>query len=330
MSIDNQLEPRSFASSLKRFTVNVLKEQTIILVFIVIIIGMGLSTPVFLSQRNLLNIFLQTSMVGIIACGMTFIILTAEIDLSVGSVAALAGIISAKLQVFYQWNTFTAVAVALVAAFAIGLLMGTIVAKLGVHSFVVTLGMLTIARGFALILAEGHPISGLTESFKYLGQGKISIFSFPSIVFVLIVIISWFFLSQTKFGRGIYAIGGNKEASRLSGIPVDRYKIIIFGLGSLMAGVAGIILAGRVNSGQPIAGESFNLDAIASVIVGGTSLYGGRGGIGKTFVGVLMLGILRNGLNLMGVSPYWQKVFIGTLIVVAVVVDRIQHRKEIQ
>lgn len=325
---NNQITTDNFWASTKKFLLNILKEQTIIIVFFFIIIGMGLSTPVFLSSRNLLNIFLQTSMVGIIACGMTFIILMAEIDLSVGSVAALAGIIAAKMQVHNGWPTSLSVVLALIVCFAAGILMGVIVAKLGVHSFVVTLGMLTIARGFALILSDGHPISGLSDSFKYLGQGKVGFLSFPAILFVIVVIISWFFVSQTKFGRGIYAIGGNKEASRLSGIPVDRYKIIIFGVCSLMAGMAGIILAGRVNSGQPTAGESFNLDAIASVIIGGTSLYGGRGGIGKTFIGALMLGIIRNGLNLIGVTPYWQKVFIGALIIAAVVIDRIQHRKE--
>ena len=144
-----------------------------------------------------------------------------------------------------------------------------------------------------------------------------------------IALISWFFLSQTKFGRGIYSIGGNKEASRLSGIPVDMFKIITFGLCSAMAGISGIVLTGRVASGQPIAAETHNLDTIASVIIGGTSLYGGRGGIGKTIIGTLILGILRNGLNLIGVTPYWQRVFIGTLIIVAVVIDRVQHRKEI-
>jgi len=328
MADNNNIEKQGAGQILKKFLLTILKEQTIIIVFIFIIIGMGLSTPVFLSRRNLLNIFLQTSMVGIIACGMTFIILMAEIDLSVGSVAALAGIITAKLQVHYGWGTLPSVIVALIVCFIVGAAMGSIVSKLGVHSFVVTLGMLTIARGFALIVSDGHPISGLTDSFKYLGQGKIGILSFPAIVFIAIVIISGFFLTQTKFGRGVYSIGGNREASRLSGIPVDTYKIIIFGVCSLMAGIAGIILAGRVNSGQPTAGETFNLDAIASVIIGGTSLYGGRGGIGKTFVGALILGILRNGLNLIGVTPYWQKVFIGALIIIAVIVDRIQHRKE--
>ena len=326
---DGNTEERSIARAIGSFFVTILKEQTILIVFTLIIIGMGISSPVFLTKRNLLNIFLQSSMIGITACGMTFVILMAEIDLSVGSMAAFAGVVAAKFQVMHGWGTFPAIAATIVFCFGMGIVMGVVVAKLGVHSFVVTLGMLTIARGFALIISEGHPISGLTESFKYIGQGRIGIIPFPAVVFLVIVLISWFVLSQTKFGRGMYSIGGNKEASRLSGIPVDVYKIIIFGVCSAMAGVSGVILAGRVNSGQPIAGESHNLDAIASVIIGGTSLFGGRGGVGKTLVGTLILGILRNGLNLIGVTPYWQRVFIGALIIVTVVIDRVQHRKEV-
>lgn len=267
-------------------------------------------------------------MIGITACGMTFVILMAEIDLSVGSVSAFAGVVAAKFQVMNGWGTFPAITLTIIFCFCMGIVMGIIVSKLGVHSFVITLGMLTIARGFALIISEGHPISGLTDSFKYIGQGRIGIIPFPAILFLTIALISWFFLSQTKFGRGIYSIGGNKEASRLSGIPVDLFKIITFGVCSAMAGVSGIVLAGRVNSGQPIAAETHNLDAIASVIIGGTSLFGGRGGIGKTIIGTLILGILRNGLNLIGVTPYWQRVFIGALIIMTVVIDRVQHRKE--
>jgi ribose/xylose/arabinose/galactoside ABC-type transport system permease subunit len=328
MQMMHNLEKKNISQVIGNFFLTIFKEQTILIVFGFIIIGMGISSPVFLTRRNLLNIFLQSSMIGITACGMTFVILMAEIDLSVGSVAAFAGVLAAKFQVMHGWTTIPAIALTIVVCFGIGIVMGIVVAKLGVHSFVVTLGMLTIARGFALIISEGHPISGLTDSFKYLGQGKIGIFPFPAVLFLIIVVICWFILSQTKFGRGIYSIGGNKEASRLSGIPVDLYKIIIFGVCSAMAGLSGTILAGRVNSGQPIAGESHNLDAIASVIIGGTSLFGGRGGVGKTLIGTLILGILRNGLNLIGVTPYWQRVFIGALIIVTVVIDRVQHRKE--
>ncbi len=311
-----------------QFLKQIAKEQTLILVFVVIIIVMGILTPAFLSTRNLLNVLLQSSMIGICAAGMTMLILMADIDLSVGSVAAFAGVLAAFLQVQSGWNTFSSISLALIISFGLGIVVGIVCAKLGVHSFVATLGLLSIARGFALIITKGHPISGLSPSFNFLGQGTIWIIPFPTIIMFIIVIVTWFFLSQTKSGRAVYAIGGNKEAARLSGINVDRIRIILFGVCSLLAGLAGIILAGRVNSGQPTASQDFNLDVIASVIIGGTSLYGGRGGVWKTVLGALIFGILRNGLNLVGVTPYWQKVFIGFLIVVTVVVDRIQHKNE--
>jgi ribose transport system permease protein len=313
---------------LKDFLMRILKEQTLIVVFVFIIIAMGASTPVFLTTRNLLNILLQTSMTAISAAGMTMIILMADIDLSVGSIAALAGVIGAKLQVVYGWHTLPAVVLPLAVSFVLGLASGLVVAKLSVHSFVVTLGMLSIARGFCLILTDGQPVSGLSASFNYLGQGIIGFVPLPAIVMLGVILIIGFVLSQTKFGRGIYAIGGNKEAARLSGIPVDRIRILVFGLCATLSGMAGIILAGRVTSGQPVAWQGAELDVIASVIIGGTSLYGGRGGVGKTLIGALILGILRNGFNLIGVTPYWQRVFIGFLIVLTVVLDRLQHRNE--
>jgi len=310
------------------FAKRLLREQTLIIIFVFIIAGMAISTPVFLTPRNLLNILLQTSMVGVTAAGMTMVILMADIDLSVGSVAAFAGVLAAKLQVMMGWGSFGAVALPIVICFGIGIAAGTVVAKLGVHSFVATLGVLSIARGFALILSEGHPITGLRPSFGFLGQGVIGPVPFPSIIMLVITLIAWFVLSQTRAGRAIYAIGGNKEAARLSGMPVDRIRILVFGTCAALAGLSGIILAARVNSGVPVASEGAELDVIASVIIGGTSLYGGRGGVWKTLVGTLILGILRNGLNLLNVTPYWQKVFIGFLIVFTVVLDRIQHRDE--
>ncbi|MGC8777408.1 MAG: ABC transporter permease [Candidatus Caldatribacteriaceae bacterium] len=306
----------------------IVKEQTLILVFVAIIIVMGVLTPVFLTTRNLLNVLLQSSMVGVSAAGMTMLILMGDIDLSVGSVSALAGVLTAFFQVQYGWSTFSAIAFALSISFVLGIAAGAVCAKLGVHSFVATLGLLSIARGFALIITNGNPITGLSPSLNFLGQGKIWIIPFPTIMMFIVIIITWFFLTQTKSGRAVYAIGGNKEASRLAGIDVDRIRIILFGVCALLAGLSGIILAGRVNSGQPTASQDFNLDVIASVIIGGTSLYGGRGGVWKTVLGTLIFGVLHNGLNLIGVTPYWQKVFIGLLIVATVAVDRIQHKSE--
>jgi len=311
-----------------QFLKQLVREQTLVLVFIIIIIVMGILTPAFLSLSNFLNILLQTSMIGVSAAGMTMLILMADIDLSVGSVSAFAGVLAALLQVQYSWSTFFSISLALAISFGFGIMVGIVCAKLGVHSFVATLGLLSIARGFALIVTQGHPITGLQESFNFIGQGKIWFIPLPTIIMFIVVICCWFFLTQTKSGRAVYAIGGNKEAARLSGIAVDQIRIILFGVCSLLAALSGVILAGRVNSGQPTASQDFNLDVIASVIIGGTSLYGGRGGVWKTVIGTLILGILRNGLNLIGVTPYWQKVFIGFLIVITVVIDRIQHKNE--
>jgi ribose/xylose/arabinose/galactoside ABC-type transport system permease subunit len=328
MDVSNGTARGTWGSRLGALLLRLVKEQTLIVVFLFAIIGMGIASPVFLTRRNLFNILQQYSMIGITACGMTFLILMADIDLSVGSVAAFAGVMAAILQVEHGWNSFSAIALTLALCFGVGIVVGLVVAKLGVHSFVATLGLLGVARGFALIISDGNPITGLQKGFSFVGQGMIGPMPFPALLMLVIMAISWFFLSQTKFGRGIYAIGGNKEATRLSGIPVDTYRVLMFGVCSFLAGLAGVILAGRVNSGQPVAAEALNLDVIASVIIGGTSLYGGRGGIGQTLLGTLILGILRNGLNLIGVTPYWQRVFIGLLIVVTVILDRVQHRSE--
>jgi len=195
----------------------------------------------------------------------------------------------------------------------------------GVHSFVVTLGMLSIARGLALIYSGGYPISGLNPSFRFIGGGMIGPVPVPVIIYLGVVLVGYFVLSQTTFGKYVYAIGGNREAARLSGIPVNIYRTIVFGICSFTAGIAGIILASRVNSGQPTAGIGWELDVIAAVIIGGTSLFGGRGGIIGTVIGSLFLGVIRNGLNLLNVSPFYQQVFIGLLIIVAVILDKFRR-----
>lgn len=305
-----------------------LREQTLILIFIVIIIAMAIATPFFLKPRNLLNILLQTSMTGVSAAGMTIIILMADIDLSVGAMAAFAGVFAAKLQVDYSWSTLPAVGIPIVLCFAVGIIVGIVVAKLGVHSFVATLGALSIMEGISFVITNGNPISGLRKPFDFIGQGTIAGFPLPAAIMLVILITTWFLLTQTKLGRAVYAIGGNMEAARLSGIPVDKIRILMFGVCAALAALAGVILAGRVDSGQPVAFTGFNLDVIAAVIIGGTSLYGGRGGAGKTLVGTLILGTLANGLNLIGVTPYWQQVVIGIIIIVTVIADRIQHRNE--
>ena len=302
-----------------------LKKYGIFIAFFLTCAVMTILTPVFISPRNIFNIVRQVSMIGIIAIGMTFVILSAEIDLSVGSMVALTGVVAAGLQVNSGYNTLVAVLIPLVIALLLGISMGIIITKTKVHSFVVTLGMLSIARGLSFIYSGGYPISGLNPSFRYIGGGMIGPVPVPVIIYLGVVLIGYFVLSQTTFGRYIYAIGGNREAARLSGIPVDVYRIIVFSICSFTAGISGLILASRVNSGQPIAGTGWELDVIAAVIIGGTSLFGGRGGVVGTVIGSLFLGVLRNGLNLLNVSPFYQQVFIGLLIIIAVVLDRFRR-----
>jgi len=270
-----------------------LKEYGIAIAFLLTCGIMTILTPVFISPRNIFNIIRQVSMLGIIAVGSTFVILSAEATL-----------------------------IPLLISLTLGLGMGFVITKTNVHSFIVTLGMLSIARGLALIYTGGYPISGLNPSFNAIGGGMVGPVPIPVIIYTGIIIIAYFFLSQTTFGKYIYAIGGNKEAVRLAAIPVDLYKTIVFGISGLTSGIAGIILAARVNSGQPTAGMGWELDVIASVIIGGTSLFGGRGGVIGTVIGSLFLGVLRNGLNLLNVSPFYQQVFIGLLIVIAVIIDK--------
>ena len=303
----------------------ILKEYGIFLAFILTCIVMTILTPVFITPRNIFNIIRQVSMIGIIAVGMTFVILSAEIDLSVGSMVAFVGVVAAGLQVYNGCGTFIAVFVPLILAMLLGIAMGVVITKTGVHSFVVTLGMLSIARGLALIYSGGYPISGLNPSFRFIGGGMIGPVPVPVIIYLGVVLVGYFVLSQTTFGKYVYAIGGNREAARLSGIPVNIYRTIVFGICSFTARIAGIILASRVNSGQPTAGIGWELDVIAAVIIGGTSLFGGRGGIIGTVIGSLFLGVIRNGLNLLNVSPFYQQVFIGLLIIVAVILDKFRR-----
>jgi ribose transport system permease protein len=298
----------------------------IYIAFILVCVIISILNPVFLSVSNLLNVLRQVSLTGITAIGVTFVILAADIDLSIGSVAALGGVLAVGLYTNSKLNLALALGIALLASAAIGLIMGAIITKGRVHSFVVTLGMLSIARGLTLVYAKGAPISGLNDAFRFIGGGHLWGVPLPLIFFIVIALIAHLILTKTPYGIRIYAIGGNKEATRLSGINTDLVRIVSFGICSLLAGFAGIILAARVNSGEPVAAEGWELDAIAAAIIGGTSLYGGKGGISATIIGALFLGVIRNGLNILGVSSFYQQVFIGALIIIAVIIDSV--RKE--
>jgi len=283
-------------------------------------------TPHFLTVSNLLNVAEQTSINAIVAVGMTFVIVSGGIDLSVGSLVALAGV-ALGLALKSDQPLAVALALTMVVGAASGLANGILISWGRLPPFIVTLGTMSIARGGALLLTEGRPISGFSPAFRALATGRAGFVPAPIVVMVLVYLTAHFVLTRTTFGRYVYAIGGNEEATRLSGVAIVLHKTMIYGVSGLMSAIAAVILTARLNSAQPIAGMMYELDAIAATVIGGTSLMGGEGTLGGTLVGALIMGVLRNGLNLLGVSSFLQQIVIGGVIVVAVLLDTVLKRK---
>jgi ribose/xylose/arabinose/galactoside ABC-type transport system permease subunit len=282
-------------------------------------------SPYFFTSENILNVSLQTSIIAIIAAGMTFVILTAGIDLSVGSVVAFTGVIATTV-IRLDLPFPVAIAVAAAAAIGIGTLSGAVagalITKLNITPFIVTLALMTIWRGAAFLFTDGRPIWDLPEQFSSIAGARVIGVPVPTIVMLAVFAAGYVLLTRTPFGRYVYAVGGNKEAARLAGIRTDRVILGVYVLCGFLAAVSGILLASRLNSGQPNSGLMYELDVIAAVVVGGTSLMGGRGSIVGTFVGAMLIGVLRNGLNLLNVSSYLQMIFVGAVILLAVALDR--------
>ncbi|BDU85724.1 ABC transporter permease subunit [Clostridium perfringens] len=278
-------------------------------------------TPNFLSVSNITNVFTQVSVNAIIAIGMTFVILTGGIDLSVGSTLAISGAVGASI-VKLTGNVFLAIIVAAVIGIAVGLINGLLVSKGKLQAFIVTLATMTIFRGATLVFTDGTPISKLPEAFVKIGNGKLGFMPIPVIITIIIAIIAVYALSQTRFGRYLYALGGNEDASRLSGINTDKIKTLVYVVSGFASAIAGVIITSRIGSASPNAGTGFELDAIAAVVIGGTSLAGGEGTITGTLIGALIIGVLNNGLNLMNVSPFYQSIVKGLVILIAVLLDK--------
>ena len=277
-------------------------------------------TPHFLTVSNLLNVLEQTAINAIIAAGMTFVIISGGIDLSVGSLLALAGVVLATL-LTQGVSIPIAIAASLAIGFGFGAINGVAISWGRLPPFIATLGMMSIARGSALLFTDGRPVSGFEAEFRSLATSRIAGIPAPVVVTIAVYALAQFVLSETRFGRYAYAIGGNEEATRLSGINVRLHKTLVYGVSGLASAIAAVLLTARLNSAQPIAGIMYELDAIAAVVIGGTSLMGGEGGLGGTIIGALIMGVLRNGLNLMAVSSFVQQIIIGLVIVVAVLVD---------
>ena len=298
-----------------------LKEYGIVLVLFALILFFSLTTRAFLRTSNLLNVARQVAMLGISAVGMTFVILTAGIDLSVGSLMSLLNIICAVLMVNAGIHPVLAVSISLIVAAAIGSLNGIIITRLRIPPLITTLAMMTSLRGFSYVLSGGLPVWGFPESFRVLGQGYVGIIPIPVIIMLCCFAIGWVFLNRTSLGLYIYGIGGNEEASRLSGINVRRVKVMVYALSSFLTGIASMIMLSRLNSGQPVVGTMFELQVITAVVLGGVSIMGGEGKLLGVLVGVLIIGVLNNGMIIMNIDEYWQRVASGFVLLAAVTLD---------
>ena len=308
-----------------------------ILIALVLACGvLALINDNFLSTRNILNVLRQTSINGVLAIGMTFVILTRGIDLSVGSVVALSGVVAASFATtstagFIPGAPYPAVialAIGVAAGMLAGSVSGLIVARFRVPAFVATLGMLSAARGLTLLYSGGRPIPALTDAFRWIGTGDVLGVPVPIFVLLATFAVAHFVLTQTRFGRHVYAVGGNPHAAKVSGLPVNRIRFAVYVISGGLAGLAGMILAARTGSALPQAGIAYELDAIAAVVIGGTSLAGGVGRVSGTLIGALLIGVMNNGLDLMGVESYYQQVIKGILIVAAVMLDQSKNKQD--
>jgi ribose transport system permease protein len=305
----------------------IVRRYSVFLILLAIALAFALNTPRFLTPSNLLNVALQTSIIAIVAIGMTFVMLTAGIDLSVGSVMALCGALAAGLAVGQGLGTFGGIAVALLAGAAVGVVNGLLVVQGRMPPFVATLAMMAVARGLTLVYTQGRPIAGIDETFRYLGSNDLLGFPVPVAILVAVLVVAWLVLRYTRFGNYAYATGGNEEVSRLAGIRTHWVKLSAYAISGLTAAVGGVLLVARLWSAQPNAAVGLELDAIAAPVLGGVSLFGGVGSVAGTVVGAFILGILSNGLNLMGVPSFYQQVIKGAVLILAVMLDIFTKRR---
>lgn len=322
--------PVSYTHQIKKF-------QSLIALALLCIVLTILSDK-FFTAENGLNVLRQTAVNICIATGMTLVVLTAGIDLSVGSVLALCGAVAAgllkngvalqSLDLFTGFTVLGAVLVGIIIGYLSGLFNGFVITKFSVPPFVATLAMLTIARGLTMLYTKGQPISNLGSGFAYIGTGSFIGIPVPVWIAAMVVLLAVFITQKTKLGRYIYGIGGNEVAAKYSGINISKVKMIVYALAGAFAAIGGIIVTSRLDSAQPNAGISYELDAIAAVVIGGTSLGGGRGTIWGTVMGAIIIGVLNNGLVLLNVSPFWQQVVKGAVILLAVIIDKIGDKKD--
>lgn len=318
-------------------TSSFLKKYAIIGILLLFVILLSfLTRGTFLQPQNLINVIRQVAAIGIIATGMTFVIIINGIDLSVGSIVAVSAVVSSSLAqtpeasvIMYpglQLPVIVAILSGLLVGGLLGLINGSLIAGFKIAPFIATLGMMTAARGLALIYSNGRPISRLSPAFNFIGQGDFLFIPVPIWILAIVAVSAHIILNFTRFGRHTYAIGGNEQAARVSGIHLNKIKVGIFALSGLLAGLAGIMLAARIGSGNPQLGTGIELDAITAAVIGGTSFNGGIGTVWGTIVGALIIGIINNGLDLLNVSPFMQQVVKGSIIVLAIIIDERKNR----
>ena len=305
----------------KKKLINQINIYRSVLILLVICVFATILSPSFLSVTNLFNVFKQITVAGIVGCGMTFVILTGGIDLSVGSILGLSGVLASGV-LASTGNTAAAVAVSLVVGVACGAVNGFFVSVCGIPPFISTLGMMTLLRGVILVYTKGSPIPIKSDAYKFFGKGSIAGIPVPVIILIIVFLLAHYILTQTSYGRSVYAVGGNREAARLSGIRVKTSEFLVYTLNGLMCGMAGLILTARLGSAQSTSGTGIEMDAIVAVILGGTSLSGGVGFVLPTVVGAMIMGIIDNILTLMNVNPHATNIVKGAVILIAVLVDK--------
>lgn len=308
-----------------------------IIALLLLVAYLSTVSPYFRTTSNFMNILAQTSVTAILAVGQTMVIISAGIDLSVAAMMALAGSTAAVAMAYWGWNVWLGLLLGLAVGALLGLFNGVVITKGRIPDFIATLGMFTTARGIGLLITQGLPVPShitaiqlkayLPRELIWLGSGAIFGIPVPAVVALAVAVFGWFVLQHTRLGRSALAVGGNREAARVSGINVDRTKIAAYAFSGLMAGIGGLVLTGRLNSANALMGEGMELQSIGAVVLGGTNLFGGEGTVVGTVIGALIMGVLGNGLNLLNVSAFWQRVIMGLVIIVVVVFDQWRRRR---
>jgi ribose transport system permease protein len=305
-----------------------------LLILALVLATMTALSPYFLTERNITNLGFQTSIVAVLALGQLLVILTRGIDLSVGAVVALAGVLGGIVAGGAAGGSASGngalVLLTMVACgAAVGLINGTVlIGGRVMNPFIVTLGMLSIVRGVALVVSDAQTVTGMPDAVQTMGTGLIGPLPVPAVLVAVLALLAWVLLTRTQWGRWIYAVGGEPDAARRVGLPVDRVLLSVYVLCGITAGIAGILVAGRTNAGSPTAGQLIELDAITAVIIGGASFFGGRGSVLNVIAGALIIGVIRNGLNLLDVTPFWQSIAIGVLVIASLELDVLRGRLE--